>query len=617
MRSVHGQRGVGPWFGITVGVGIAALLSTTALTATVTFTDTEFLLGNWNAVTVAQTNNVNTLETNEPGGNPGAMRSMRHQMGLFGSFPVSIDRAHLLVDPTRTFTPSASGAINFVNITVDGKISEAFNNSGPGAPATMRQYFAVRQGGTVFVANAPAFSQNFTNTAWPTVGGDPGRLRLTNLTAANFAPIGGGASPDFSATGGALQFGYVRGTTTSDYLDVFHDADNFEVVVDFAGAPPPPPPGTSAPPTTFGGTDEALSQTVGGHHTLIADRLHGGTVCGSCSVPPAGGPASSFAPTYRMSASGSDVLTALMAFDESQELSSQRRGRQRGASVSAGTPAAPYVPRWTAFSVVGGQWGSSGGSANQSGFDFRGGSMAIGLDRFISSSVLAGIAYGGSRIDGGYSGGGNYAVDSQTFSGHAAWRITPTTYLDGVVSYTWASLRQNRVVGPDTFSSSFRSRVMAASATLGRDERVNSWLILGASVGMLASHTANDGYQEQSSSIVAGFNVPSRSTDSFALKVAGRAAMPLYFDWGSMVPQVGLSASRELREQGSVLTAVTTDTATPVLTTIDNPTATRYTANGGLSISIGERTQIGGSLSHTWAQGFQMTALSGRVRVRF
>jgi outer membrane autotransporter protein len=558
------------------------------------------------------------------------MRAMRHQLGLIGAFPVSIDRAHLNIDPARVFNPSASGAINFLNMSVDGQNSLVFDNTHPlgNATITTRQYFAVRQNGIVYVANAPPLSQNFSNAAWaapadPTAAalfagaGLPGagRLTLKGLTAANFTPLGGGANPNFSPTGAPIQFGFVRGNDSGTFVDVFHDADNFYVEVDYTLAALPRPVVVPKPPTTMAATDADLAGTTGGHHDLVNERLHGGSNCAACTGASAGSAgASSFADEPTMTSRGYQVFAAALG-----DVDSGARSKRRGGAVSRSSNTLDaYVPRWTAFAVFGGSWGHSGATANQSGFTSSGTNGVFGLDRMLGADLLVGVAYGFGRVDGSYyNGGGSHALDSNTVSAHGSWMIGKTTYVDAVVSHTWASLAQNRVVLADTYSARFDARATAASATLGHDQRLNSWLLAGGSVGIMASHSSIDGYRVSSSAVVPGFNVPGRTSDSVKLKAGIRASTPLYYYWGTIVPQVGFGVSHELRDQATTLTLLTTDTSTPVPATINNPNATRYSVNGGLGMTFGQRTLVGLSASHTWASGFESTGVSGRVRMRF
>jgi hypothetical protein len=167
----------------------------------------------WNTLIVQSTGNPvdpQSAGTVANGGNPGGYRSMTHTFSQGGEIWVD----HLYAG--STYNPSQQGAITSIDFSADRIILSA-----PFSGAGVADWFVVVQSTQVFTRAA---SPNvFSNTAWLNTS-QPG------LVAADFQPAPG---PNFSATGGPLQFGYRRANTnssTTGYL-ISHGIDNWRVVI--------------------------------------------------------------------------------------------------------------------------------------------------------------------------------------------------------------------------------------------------------------------------------------------------------------------------------------------------------------------------------------------------
>ncbi len=223
------------WMGATaLLVSLFLARRGSAQAADITLSDTEFPAGNWTAHVASSGGASQTAQQNPTGGNPGGWRLMIHTI-----FPNSwIYVWHIYTGPGGTYDPS-QGAITSLDFTLDQKTS-----SGNGVGGA----FAVTQNGRYYTARYLTFN----NTAWETV-------QATCLTAANFEASDGGpaGSPDFSAAGGPIQFGFARAnpvpTVVGGIFD--HGIDNWSVTIHRLGSPcgqptPSPTPTVPAPTPT-------------------------------------------------------------------------------------------------------------------------------------------------------------------------------------------------------------------------------------------------------------------------------------------------------------------------------------------------------------------------------
>ena len=137
-----------------------------------------------------------SVEQATSGGNPGAFRSMTHTLPPATQGILSeIDVTHLYV--AGSYDPSQQGAIGRIEYEEDGLLlSLPFPEAGTAAR------LALVQDSRLFLSGR--FITYIGNTNWQ-------RAELNNLTANSFIAVdGSGDSPDFSASGRAIQFGYNR-----------------------------------------------------------------------------------------------------------------------------------------------------------------------------------------------------------------------------------------------------------------------------------------------------------------------------------------------------------------------------------------------------------------------
>lgn len=195
--------------------------------AYVLISDTSGADADWDVFSAGATGGATNAVAQDatPGqGNPSPYRQMIHFLpctatpcpGPSGT-PSTLGVNHRYT--AATYTPSSEGAIHHLNVRMDRRLfSVSPNDPSAGVGSGFRAY----QGGNAYYAG----SETFTNRAWATQS-------LANLTAGSFSSGG----PDFSATGGAIHFGFFRSNSnTGQGTDVtlIHDLDNFTVEIYWA-----------------------------------------------------------------------------------------------------------------------------------------------------------------------------------------------------------------------------------------------------------------------------------------------------------------------------------------------------------------------------------------------
>lgn len=190
--------------------------------------DEDFPSANWMAVEVEDDsgNSQFNFFTQQPsGGNPGAYQESNWQ--LVGSGPVAQNAAYVFLDTSQSYLPSVSGEIVTVDWSLDDiLISQSGGSAGVAGRAALRQGSGYYRSGVGF---------HYLNTSWTSWS--------VTLTASDFELISGSgpASPDFSATGGAMNFGYYFGSGgCCDFSQTsVTGADNFRVAVNTNEVPEP------------------------------------------------------------------------------------------------------------------------------------------------------------------------------------------------------------------------------------------------------------------------------------------------------------------------------------------------------------------------------------------
>lgn len=179
--------------------------------------DATFNTADWSKTVRSTTGGAtDTVQQLLAGGNPDAFRQMTHTLPS----PSSISVVHLFL--ASAYDPSISGPITSIDYREDQiEFSPPFSGAAIGALP------ALRQDGVFYFGPDVTFS----DLSWHSV-------ELTGLTAADFGPIGN--QPDFSSSGGVIQFGFLRSNTNvsvSQALQTQHGTDNWSVTVNSLAVP--------------------------------------------------------------------------------------------------------------------------------------------------------------------------------------------------------------------------------------------------------------------------------------------------------------------------------------------------------------------------------------------
>ncbi len=200
----------------------------------VVISDDSFFSSDWQIYKVESVGGTShTFQQAPTGGNPDAFRSMTHTLppqppDVLAKILVT----HLYLGDS--YDPGLQGAISHIDYAEDGKMLSL-----PWPDAHSITYFALVQDNRLFLSND--FITFIGNTTWQSD-------MLTNLTASDFAADDGSEDqPDFSASGGVIQFGYARFNTRTETLPPVpsnqdlvyeHGLDNWTVSIFSEGAPP-------------------------------------------------------------------------------------------------------------------------------------------------------------------------------------------------------------------------------------------------------------------------------------------------------------------------------------------------------------------------------------------
>jgi hypothetical protein len=152
-------------------------------------------------------------------GNPAASRRMVHTLPLTGNVnvPSTINVRHRYIGPGSVYDPAIAGAIDRIDITMDRIV---FSSTPPGG--AVGHAFIVYQNGILYFHDLGAFS----GANWHTV-------QFNGLGAQDFATTAG-ATPDFSASGSPLTFGYLRSNANTGQgaeVVMVHGIDNWRFVI--------------------------------------------------------------------------------------------------------------------------------------------------------------------------------------------------------------------------------------------------------------------------------------------------------------------------------------------------------------------------------------------------
>ena len=195
-----------------------------------------------------------TVQQEFSGGNVGEFRSMTHTLPPQPPDVLAEIRVtHLYLGDS--YDPGQQGAIGHIDYAEDGKMLSL-----PWPQAHSITYFALVQDNRLFLSKD--FIVFIGSTTWQSDA-------LINLTGSDFAADdGSGDPPDFSASGGVIQFGYTRFNTRTETLPPVppdqdlvyeHGIDNWTVLIF-----PPGAPSNRAPVA-----EDDLAVVGFGHRTII------------------------------------------------------------------------------------------------------------------------------------------------------------------------------------------------------------------------------------------------------------------------------------------------------------------------------------------------------------
>lgn len=198
--------------------------------AQVTLTDGDFDAANWQDIVYL--NDTGTSLTRAirvaSDGNPGAHREMAFQWNTSGGSAAIYVYSRFL---NATYNPSTQGAITTIDYSEDGRVT---SDSAGANSITLPARMGLEQGGIIYRSRVVSVVQN---SPFP---GDWTNLALSGLRAGNFIKgddtVPGPDNPDFSASGGVINLGYIR--ANSNHLadrEIVTSIDNWSVTINQAG----------------------------------------------------------------------------------------------------------------------------------------------------------------------------------------------------------------------------------------------------------------------------------------------------------------------------------------------------------------------------------------------
>jgi hypothetical protein len=189
------------------------LLLIAAPAAAASYADGNFLDADWSATILAQSGPPVSFAAARvtSGGNPDAYRRLSHTYGGFGD----ITTGHLL--ESAVYDPAAQGALAEVDVAFDLLLLSG------GSSGTVAYGALLEQAGSFYQAGFELSTATWTSHS------------LEGLTAASFGKVSGpgAATPDFSAGGAPITFGYYasNGTGLASQTSTLSGIDNWEVTV--------------------------------------------------------------------------------------------------------------------------------------------------------------------------------------------------------------------------------------------------------------------------------------------------------------------------------------------------------------------------------------------------
>jgi hypothetical protein len=172
-----------------------AVMAAPSLAVGVTFSDDTFAPGDWQIVIVIDTGG-SAGASQAGGGNPGTCRSV-----VQGTNASTITAFHVT---DAVYDPAADGPLFAIHARLDYRtLADNFMALGQSFHAV-----ALRQDGVVYQSPLGGLASGNPPASWAT-------FSVMDLTAGDFVPTAGGAgSPDFTANGSPIEFGFLTSNNT-------------------------------------------------------------------------------------------------------------------------------------------------------------------------------------------------------------------------------------------------------------------------------------------------------------------------------------------------------------------------------------------------------------------
>ena len=203
------------------------LAPSTAFSAT-TFSDTEFPVGDWTTIVTRDDfgNLIHSVTQGLTEGNPAKHQRVTVNASLGGSCPTSSCKVTLVhFKAGATYDPLTAGAILSIDYQADYKVFDT------GLSQAYRFQPMLRQGGVIYRA---ASTLLLPGPTWLSVS----KLALTAVDFLDQPTLT--TNPDFSASGGVIEFGYTSGAGTAfSVIDAEGGIDNWSVAINSAPEPVP------------------------------------------------------------------------------------------------------------------------------------------------------------------------------------------------------------------------------------------------------------------------------------------------------------------------------------------------------------------------------------------
>ncbi len=251
-------------------------------------------------------------------------------------------------------------------------------------------------------------------------------------------------------------------------------------------------------------------------------------------------------------------------------------------------------------------FGEKDRTANETGFDYDGHGVTVGLDYRIKPTLVLGGALGFGETSMEFVGaGGALDVEIWTLSGYGSWYPTPRGYIDWIVSYGASELdtTRNIVFGMTntTAIGATDGAQLAVSASGGIDFNKQAWSF--SPYYRIDYQTVDiDAYGETGGAGL-GLSFSDQSVDSLIAAAATNVTRVLSRSWGVVVPGLRFEWEHEFDDDGRLLTSefVEATVAQSFDVIVDDPDRDSFnvglnvatTFRGGMSAFLDFETKLG------------------------